>query len=86
MTENNTLIVGEEDISIGSGGHHHDLARGGPVQAAGQASIHDGKWLALNNASGHYKPYGPSAKAAALNAFRKAGFQAENIEYTEYGP
>jgi hypothetical protein len=84
VTEKGTLMVGEEDISIGSGGHHHDLARGRPVLAAGQASIHAGRWLALNNASGHYKPFGPSAKAAAIGAFMKAGFRAENIEYTEH--
>ncbi len=78
--------MGEEDISLGSGGHHHDLARGGPVQAAGQASIYRGRLVQLNNASGHYKPFGPSARTAAISAFKRAGFKAANIDYVEYDP
>ena len=84
VTKDGELIIGKEDEQIDSGGHHHDLAQNGSVRAAGQVRLEvDGKVL-LNNASGHYRPRGRFAQEAAINAFVKAGFPAEKIEYTDY--
>ena len=79
------LIVGLEDEGELSGGHHNDLAQSGPVQAAGQVVIRQWGDVEVTNCSGHYKPYGPFAKAAAIKAFKDAGFPEDKIIYTEWG-
>jgi hypothetical protein len=37
----------------------------------------------LDNASGHYLPEGQSARDAAVNAFRDAGFKVPETAYVE---
>jgi filamentous hemagglutinin len=58
------------------GGGHIDLAGGDPVRAAGVVTILRGQIKVINNNSGHYKPSGAAAKAAAEKAFNLAGFDA----------
>jgi hypothetical protein len=62
---------------IGSmpGGGHIDLAGGAPVRAAGEVTIVRGQVHQINNASGHYRPSGPGAQAAAERAFDALGFR-----------
>jgi filamentous hemagglutinin len=81
VTEAGKLVVGRTDSQIVGGGHI-DLAGGKPVQAAGEVLIVKGKVLKVNNASGHYRPRGVSARVAAEKAFRDAGFDATG-KYTE---
>lgn len=67
VTEEGTLVLGARSRLPGGG--HIDLARGRPVQAAGEVQFVDGKIKFVNNKSGHYKPSGESAKNAAIEAF-----------------
>ncbi|GAA3589332.1 hypothetical protein GCM10022198_11490 [Klugiella xanthotipulae] len=43
---------------------HIDLSNGADVLAAGEFKLLDGTVIKINNASGHYKPYGPHAQEA----------------------
>jgi hypothetical protein len=72
VLEDGTLIVGKNNQSQG----HIDLAFGKPVIAAGEVDIVFGQIRQLNNKSGHYRPTGSSAQAAAEAAFRKYGLDA----------
>jgi hypothetical protein len=67
VTEEGKLVIGARSRLPGGG--HIDLARGKPVQAAGEVQFVNGKVKFLNNKSGHYKPSGESAKNKALEAF-----------------
>jgi RHS repeat-associated protein len=71
----NYIVDEAGSLVIGRTGHT-SLAGGAPVQAAGEARFVDGALRGLDNASGHYRPVGESAKKAAENAFEKAGFDA----------
>jgi hypothetical protein len=62
---------------------HIDLSNGAPVQAAGEFKVVGGEIRSINNASGHYKPAGPEAQAAAENAFRTAGVKIAPNAYKE---
>ena len=84
VTKDGRLVVGDMDEGESTGGHHNDLAQGEPVQAAGMVIIYNGKLLEINNFSGHYKPSGPSAMAAAIKAFQQAGFKSAKKAYKEY--
>jgi hypothetical protein len=75
------LTVGYQ--GAGPGGGHIDLAGGQPVQAAGEATIANGQVKALDNASGHYQPTGPSAQSAAETAFQNQGLTVKPGAYQE---
>lgn len=47
---------------------------GKPVTAAGQVKIVRGEIKYLDNASGHYEPFGINAQNAAETAFTQRGF------------
>ena len=68
VLENGELIVGKRG--------HLDLSQGADVLPAGEARFVSGKLKSLDNASGHYKPSGISARNAAETAFQNAGFEA----------
>jgi hypothetical protein len=61
---------------------HPTLSGGADVLAAGEARFVNGALRSINNASGHYRPSGASAQAAAEAAFGRAGFDAAG-KYTE---
>jgi hypothetical protein len=65
---------------------HIDLANGGDVLAAGEFRIVQGEIRAINNASGHYKPFGPGAQAAAEEAFGNSGLLVRPGAYSEVVP
>ncbi len=65
---------------------HIDLANGGNVLAAGEFRIVQGQVRSINNASGHYRPVGPSAQAAAEQAFGSSGLMVRSGAYTEIVP
>ena len=52
------------------------LARGADVLAAGEVRFFQGSVKQINNASGHYKSAGDSARSAAESAFINSGFAA----------
>jgi hypothetical protein len=60
------------------------LAGGAAVLAAGEARFVNGALRSVNNASGHYRPSGASARSAAEAAFGRAGFDASG-KYVEGG-
>ncbi|MBB3224428.1 DUF6861 domain-containing protein [Pseudoduganella umbonata] len=62
---------------------HFDLARGANILAGGEGRIYSGQVKTLDNASGHYLPVGQSARDAAINAFRNAGFKVPETAYVE---
>jgi RHS repeat-associated protein len=72
VLQDGRLVMGR--ISHNPGGGHIDLAGGAPVRAAGEVSILRGQLRQINNASGHYRPSGPGAQAAAERAFGELGF------------
>lgn len=76
VTEAGKLVIGREG--------HISLARGAGVTAAGEARFVNGAIRSLNNASGHYRPAGDSARQAAEGAFNNAGFNASGT-YVEGG-
>ena len=82
VTEGGKPIIGRIDRGVGGG--HIDLANGGPVQAAGEVVIRDGKIKSIDNASGHYEPKGPPAQQAAEGAFKKAGFEVDGKYIEKY--
>ncbi|MCD1573372.1 hypothetical protein, partial [Agromyces mediolanus] len=65
---------------------HIDLANGGDVQAAGEFKLLRGEVQWINNASGHYKPTGPGAQAAAEAAFGDSGLLLRPGAYSEIAP
>jgi hypothetical protein len=74
VKENGQLVIGRTG--------HTSLSKGGNVLAADEARFVKGELRSINNASGHYKPSGSSAKNEAEAAFQKAGFNAIG-KYTE---
>ncbi|SMD03222.1 RHS repeat-associated core domain-containing protein [Lentzea albidocapillata] len=60
-------------IKVGQGDGHVSLARGRDVIAAGEVKIAHGEVVWMDNDSGHYKPRGRHAKAAAEAAFDRIG-------------
>jgi RHS repeat-associated protein len=74
------LVMGR--IGDEPGGGHIDLVGGRPVQAAGEVHIVNGQIRQIDNTSGHYLPSGSSAEKAAVNAFNRAGLNA-NGTYVE---
>ena len=77
VLEDGTLVVAKRTYG------HIDLANGGRVQAAGEVHIVNGEVRAINNASGHYKPSGSSAQAAAEGAFNSSGVKVRPGAYGE---
>lgn len=81
VTEDGHLYIGRRN-SQQVGGGHIDLANGKPVLAAGEVKVVGGKVSYVDNTSGHYMPHGSSARKAALEAFKNAGFG--DVTYIEY--
>ncbi len=79
VLEDGDLILGHRVVGQG----HANLARGQPIQAAGQVQISSGRILEIDNASGQYLPAGPVAGLAAIAAFRQANFPALASIYIE---
>jgi hypothetical protein len=82
----NYVVTKEGQLRLGRvhkdpGGGHIDLADGQPVRAAGEVKIVNGQIRWVDNSSGHYQPSGSSARRAAEEAFRSAGFG--EINYIE---
>ncbi len=71
----NYVVMPSGEVVIGRGGHSL-LSGGGDVLAAGEVKFVNGVVRTLNNASGHYRPSGDSARKAAESAFEAAGFPA----------
>ncbi len=69
MLPDGKLILGR----LRRGPGHISLANKQPVLAAGEAKFIGGQLVKLNNKSGHYRPSGEFPKAAAEEAFSKAG-------------
>ena len=74
VTEKGRLVLGKTG--------HTSLVNGGRVQAAGEVKFVNGQVRFINNKSGHYRPYGTSARKAAEDAFRREGFEP-NGKYKE---
>ncbi|MFJ6769917.1 polymorphic toxin-type HINT domain-containing protein, partial [Kitasatospora sp. NPDC091257] len=62
---------------------HIDLAQGADVVAAGEFKMYSGRLKEMDNRSGHYQPSGDSARNAAEEAFRGAGFDVGTKTYKE---
>ena len=62
---------------------HIDLANGGDVLAAGEVRVVNGQVVSINNASGHYQPFGPGAQSAAEQAFGSSGLVVRPGAYVE---
>ncbi|WP_443747246.1 hypothetical protein [Asticcacaulis solisilvae] len=73
IKKDGTLLVARNRGATG----HIDLADGKPVLSAGQFRMRRGDIEYIDNDSGHYRPYGPSAGDIAEAAFRKLGYDAE---------
>ncbi|SCE49877.1 hypothetical protein GA0115240_17045 [Streptomyces sp. DvalAA-14] len=54
--------------------------------AAGEFKTKGGDLVYLNNKSGHYRPYGPNAENAAVDAFNRNGFSADGKYIQEWDP
>ena len=65
---------------------HIDLANGGGVLAAGEVRVVNGEVISINNASGHYRPSGPTAQVAAEDAFASSGLPVRPGAYGEVRP
>lgn len=55
---------------------HTSLSLGADVMAAGEVRFVNGAVRSIDNASGHYRPTGASARQAAEAAFGRSGFDA----------
>ena len=73
----NYVVSESGELVIGRTGHT-SLSGGSGVIAAGEVKFVNGQVKTLNNASGHYRPSGESAKNAAESAFERAGFNARD--------
>jgi hypothetical protein len=80
VSTNGRLVLGNRRYG------HIDLANGGDVLAAGEVRVVNGQVVSINNASGHYQPFGPSAQAAAEQAFGSSGLPVRPGAYTEVMP
>ncbi|MFI8085385.1 polymorphic toxin-type HINT domain-containing protein [Kitasatospora sp. NPDC086009] len=77
------VVLTDGTLMIGKGDGHIALTKGGDVLAAGEVRFKSGRMTEVNNKSGHYKPYGANAEAAAVEAFNRAGLPATG-KYIEY--
>nr|WP_251044664.1 MULTISPECIES: RHS repeat-associated core domain-containing protein [unclassified Lysobacter] len=77
-----TYVVRDSGELIVGRTPHTSLARGADVIAAGEARFVNGELRSIDNASGHYRPSGESARDAAEAAFNRAGLNASG-KYTE---
>lgn len=69
------VVMPNGELVIGRTGHI-SLSRGADVLAAGEVRFVNGGVRSIDNASGHYRPSGDSAKRAAEAAFSRNGFEA----------
>jgi hypothetical protein len=77
----NYVVRSDGKLFVGRVGHI-DLARGAPVQAAGEVKVVNGQVRMFDNASGHYRPTGPSIEPAARAAFeQQAGLHVRPDAY-----
>jgi uncharacterized Zn-binding protein involved in type VI secretion len=81
VKEDGSLIIARTNSDNLFG--HFDLANGKNILAGGEGRIYSGQVKSLDNASGHYLPEGKSARDAAVNAFREAGFKVPEAAYVE---
>ncbi|WP_406473802.1 hypothetical protein [Streptomyces platensis] len=61
------------------------IAGGRKVLAAGEFKTKGGEVVFLDNKSGHYRPYGPNAEKAAVDAFNKNGMKADGKYNAAWG-
>lgn len=80
MLENGDLIIGNRTAG------HVSLANGANVIAAGEFKTKGGDLVYMDNKSGHYRPYGPNAEKAAIDAFNRNGFSADGKYIEAWGP
>jgi RHS repeat-associated protein len=71
----NYVVLGNGELVVGRT-PHTSLSRGADVLAAGEAQFVNGAIRSIDNASGHYRPIGESARNAAEEAFNRSGFDA----------
>jgi RHS repeat-associated protein len=80
----NYVVLSDRKLVVGSRRYGHiDLANGQPVRAAGEVHIVNGNIRTINNASGHYRPSGASARRSAVRAFKAAGLDVPKGAYVE---
>ncbi|MFD7596523.1 polymorphic toxin-type HINT domain-containing protein [Kitasatospora sp. NPDC059812] len=77
------VVLTDGTLLIGKGDGHIALTKGAQVLAAGEVRFKSGRMTEVNNKSGHYKPRGTYAEAAAVDAFNKVGLEATG-KYVEY--
>ncbi|MFF2045905.1 polymorphic toxin-type HINT domain-containing protein, partial [Kitasatospora sp. NPDC058170] len=77
------VVLTDGTLLIGKGDGHIALTSGADVLAAGEVRFKSGRMTEVNNLSGHYKPTGSYAEAAAVEAFGKVGIDATG-KYVEY--
>jgi hypothetical protein len=64
---------------------HSSLACGGPIAAAGTLLVHDGRLLAIDNSSGHYRP--PAASLTVLiTRLQSMGVPLDHVDVTFCSP
>ena len=71
----NFVVLESGELVIGKTGHL-SLSQGANILSAGEVEFVKGGLKSINNASGHFKPFGQSAANAAESAFGNAGFDA----------
>ncbi|WP_201304922.1 hypothetical protein [Streptomyces sp. GS7] len=79
VLEDGELVIGKRTSG------HVNLARGGPVLAAGEFKTKGGEVVSLDNKSGHYRPYGSHAERAAVSAFNRNGLKADGKYVAAWG-
>ena len=85
VTSRFTYVV-KSDSRLIIGGYragHIDLANGEDVLAAGEIRLLKGVVRLIDNSSGHYKPHGPEAQAAAERAFAASDLEVLPNAYKE---
>ena len=62
--------------------HHSSFMSGGPVKAAGEIAVDQGRAVAITNKTGHYKA-GPDELAAALTLLHRGGVDLSKIAVSD---
>ncbi|WP_405844190.1 hypothetical protein OG528_35825 [Streptomyces platensis] len=79
VLENGELVIGKRTAG------HVSIAGGRKVLAAGEFKTKGGEVVFLDNKSGHYRPYGPNAEKAAVDAFNRNGMKANGKYNAAWG-
>lgn len=64
--------------------HHSSLLAGGPVAAAGEIAVHEGKLVLVSDKSGHYQPR-LGFTSQAFSEFEKRGVDISSVEFDQFG-